>query len=377
MTAIKTVLITGATGFLGSGIAASFLVSGHHVIALSRNDPDGARTRAAIAAAGAGLGIDPDDLHRQIATALSVIECGFRDLASKIPAWVSGGVDEVWNCVANMNYSLEQLEESIARNVHWVQDFYLRLAQEPRISRFYHVSTAYTASLYSGSRLIREDLHPEGVRVNAYHISKWMAEGILARVSADNRLPVTIFRPSIIVGSRQTGWSASKSFGYYMFIRSLRRARQRGIRRLAVNLDPEVRPNLISIDDVVRWATALCRLSKGRDGAHFEIIHAVNQHTLTLRQHFAIASEVIDIEVCFGEPATRADQRFQAGIELNREFAARTWNFERERLQCLVGSSALVAPWMPEEIPRMIHDFSGSGRAKRVHNFTQSANWRI
>ena len=38
---MKTILLTGGTGFVGSALAAELLSRGHSVLALSRNDPDG------------------------------------------------------------------------------------------------------------------------------------------------------------------------------------------------------------------------------------------------------------------------------------------------------------------------------------------------
>ena len=53
---MATVLITGCTGFVGSAIAATLLGAGFRVLALSRNDADGERTRAAVREAAAGFG---------------------------------------------------------------------------------------------------------------------------------------------------------------------------------------------------------------------------------------------------------------------------------------------------------------------------------
>ena len=356
----KTILITGSTGFLGSAIAAKLLASGHRVIALSRNDSGGIRTRGAIEAAGTGMGIGLDSLRFSIATGLSVIECAFRDLAIEIPDQIACEVDEVWNCAANMNYSLSQLEESLAQNVAGVRNFYRRMAKEPRLKRFNHVSTAYTASFEAERSLIREELHPEALRVNAYQVSKWMGEMMLSEESGMHELPITIFRPSIIIGDRQTGWSAGKGFGYYMFIRSLQKMKERGSERVTIHLDPEVRPNVISIDDVVNAAVALSDATEDQVRDRFEIIHVVNPHTLTLKEHFAIASEAIGIEVRFGMPETKADERYQAGIELNREFAARTWNFESKRLRRRIGAASTIAPFTAEEMTRMVRVFTAA-----------------
>ena len=43
------IVITGATGNVGSALAAEFLLRRHRVVCLSRNDDDGARGKISIA----------------------------------------------------------------------------------------------------------------------------------------------------------------------------------------------------------------------------------------------------------------------------------------------------------------------------------------
>ena len=45
---MKTVLVTGVTGFVGSALAAGFIKNGIKVVAISRNDNSGWRTLKAI-----------------------------------------------------------------------------------------------------------------------------------------------------------------------------------------------------------------------------------------------------------------------------------------------------------------------------------------
>jgi long-chain acyl-CoA synthetase len=80
------------------------------------------------------------------------------------------------------------------------------------LRRFTYVSTAYVAGLHRGT--YSEDDLDVGQRFrNAYEQSKFEAE-LVVREHA-GRLPVTVVRPSIIVGDRDSGWTASFNVLYW------------------------------------------------------------------------------------------------------------------------------------------------------------------
>ncbi|UUZ54277.1 NAD-dependent epimerase/dehydratase family protein [Massilia sp. H-1] len=97
------VLITGATGFVGSALAANFLARSIPVVALSRKDPDGARTVAAVRAAAGGFGLD---IGHAIPAHLQVIDVTWPELEKSLPAAVLAGVTHAWHCAAEMSYLL-------------------------------------------------------------------------------------------------------------------------------------------------------------------------------------------------------------------------------------------------------------------------------
>jgi nucleoside-diphosphate-sugar epimerase len=65
---MKTVLITGVTGYIGGALAAGFLARGHRVIALARNDARGVRAKSSVVASAAGFG---NELAASLMNALS------------------------------------------------------------------------------------------------------------------------------------------------------------------------------------------------------------------------------------------------------------------------------------------------------------------
>jgi thioester reductase-like protein len=83
----------------------------------------------------------------------------------------------------------------------------LDLARRCRsLRRMSHISTAYVAGRRSG-RILERELDCRQEFVNAYERSKFEAELLVRRHAAD--LPITVFRPSIIVGSGRDGHIAA------------------------------------------------------------------------------------------------------------------------------------------------------------------------
>jgi nucleoside-diphosphate-sugar epimerase len=143
----KHILLTGATGFVGSALAAAFLNRGGRVLAVSRNDPRGERTARAVLTAAAGFGTPLAVAALERLTTLSV-ESDRMDEA--LDRQALSGITDVWHCAANMTYALETLEETLETNLVMAARLYQLIAERSSCSRFYQVSTAYTAGIERG-----------------------------------------------------------------------------------------------------------------------------------------------------------------------------------------------------------------------------------
>ncbi|MDX6667094.1 MAG: hypothetical protein QOK04_474, partial [Solirubrobacteraceae bacterium] len=121
---------------------------------------------------------------------------------------VARQVSDVIHAAASVSFSLP-LKESRQINVDGTRRV-LELAElcsrRGGLRRFSYVSTAYVAGDHPGE--FREDQLGVGQEFrNAYERSKFEAEQLVR--SHGRGLPIQIFRPSIIVGERRSGWTAS------------------------------------------------------------------------------------------------------------------------------------------------------------------------
>lgn len=119
------------------------------------------------------------------------------------------------------------------------------------LRRYNYVSTCYVAGKRTGQILETELKHNAGFR-NYYEETKYLAELEVEKLKS--RLPVTIYRPSVVVGDSQSGETA-KYDGIYHLIHYLRMA---PFLLRVVNVgNNDVRLNLVPVDFVVDAIAAL------------------------------------------------------------------------------------------------------------------------
>ncbi|MEO7658580.1 MAG: SDR family oxidoreductase [Pyrinomonadaceae bacterium] len=129
-----------------------------------------------------------------------------------------------------------------------VNDFVCSLKN---LNRYNYVSTCYVAGKREGSIFETELEHKAGFR-NFYEETKYLAEIEVEQLKS--HLPVTIFRPSVVVGDTQTGETV-KYDGIYFLVNYLRKAPS--ILRLLNVGNHKVRLNLVPVDFVVDCIAAL------------------------------------------------------------------------------------------------------------------------
>ena len=119
------------------------------------------------------------------------------------------------------------------------------------LNRYNYVSTCYVAGKRKG-KILESDLeHDAGFR-NYYEETKYLAEREVENLKEE--LPVTIYRPSVVVGDSQTGETA-KYDGIYYLIQYLRKAPN--LLRFVNVGNKNVRLNLVPVDFVVNAIVAL------------------------------------------------------------------------------------------------------------------------
>jgi thioester reductase-like protein len=208
------VLLTGATGFLGIELLARLLErTDRHVYALVRAATD-EQARARIEQT---LRVAFGPAHRYSERVSAVRGDLARPRLGMSRArgdWLVEHVEEIVHSGANVSFA-DGPDRTRPINVHGTRRM-LELAERCQtragLHRFTHVSTAYVAGDHAGC-FSEDELDVGQGFHNAYESSKFEAELLVAEWRA--RMPVTVVRPSIIVGERASGWTCSFNVLYW------------------------------------------------------------------------------------------------------------------------------------------------------------------
>jgi thioester reductase-like protein len=278
------VLVTGATGFVGMAVLARLLErTERRVLVLVRagsqaeadarvrgvlgslfDEPDGyagrvEAVRGDLTAPGLGLGAEGE----RIAEEVGEIIHGAASVAFDLPLAESRAIN-----VEGTRRVLELAEVCAARGAG--------------LRRLTYVSTAYVAGERRGCALETE-LHVGQRFRNAYEQSKHEAESLVQGVR--ERLAITVVRPSIVVGERGTGWTASFNVIYGP------------LRAFAAGTYPVIPGRRRAVLDVVtvdHLADAILALSAS-DAAAGRTFHVVGgEHATTLWELTRLAARRFD-----------------------------------------------------------------------------------
>tara|TARA_B100000029_G_scaffold359119_1_gene351954 strand:- start:165 stop:842 length:678 start_codon:yes stop_codon:yes gene_type:complete len=217
MSAMDTIFITGVTGFLGRHLAVRMLARDDldrlYCLVRADNEEHGReRLRGSLAR------VVPEQRAEELMARVVAVPGDLRKDGLGIAEGTMGTmlreVTVVLHAAADVRFN-QDLEDARDRNVAGtarVADLARQMQQEGALRRFDWVGTAFVAGLRTD--LVGEDelVHEEGWK-NSYEQSKYEAELLLRRSYGD--LPMTILRPSIIVGESNTGQTSNFGMLYW------------------------------------------------------------------------------------------------------------------------------------------------------------------
>jgi thioester reductase-like protein len=253
-TAPGNVLLTGATGFLGSEIMKGLLTRHPRArLSLLVRSTHRETGRERIDKLLARL-FGPEEAARH-AGRIEVVEGDISlrgvGMDSERYARLVDRIDHVIHCAASVRFDLS-LEVARRDNTEGTRNVLAFAERLPKLARFDYIGTAFVAGDRRG--VIREDDLDVGQRFsNSYEQTKMEAEKLVREFA--ERHPTAIYRPGIVVGDSKTGETSSFQ-GFYQALLFYRRLYAR---KLVVLLpaDPNTPVDIVPVDYVINALFAL------------------------------------------------------------------------------------------------------------------------
>ncbi|MCX8043165.1 MAG: SDR family oxidoreductase [Desulfobacterota bacterium] len=350
----KQLLLTGATGFLGSHMIPELVRQGWQVTCLARSQKKMSaidRIRSLIEFVCAPQEVQ--DVMAQVTVAEGDVahpQLGMDDTAYRK---LQRSVDCIFHCAAMTTFDPAQAQRQWVVNVEGTEHMVRFALGTPAAEQFHYVSTAYVAG--DRTDLVREEELDKGQGfLNGYEKSKFFAEKMLRQYVQEQGLRVTFYRPSIIVGDSQSGKTILFN-GMYLFMRffevakhSQRVMEQNGKVIIPVRClgNPACTKNFVHIDYVVKTIGALFRTPAAHGGTY----HITHDNPPTMEMLRQCIEQVLDISGISlvdassfeREPPNELELVFQDQIKPYAAYLMTEPRFERR---------AITAVLPPQDIP--------------------------
>ncbi|MDI6760833.1 MAG: SDR family oxidoreductase [Candidatus Brocadiaceae bacterium] len=309
---MKTILVTGATGFLGGNLIKRLSGKGYRLLALVR-DKGGKATPGKRGWDGFLNGGGNGERLGDVELVQGDITLPLLGLPSRRFRRLAWQVSAIFHSAALTDFT--DRTHLFRTNVEGTRHL-LQFALLGRKKHFHHISSAYVAGKFRGT-FCEEDFNKNQGFNNSYEESKFNSETMVRRFAGEHLLPFTVYRPSIIVGDSETGHTQCYK-GFYAFARALFLIKERFLKRhvghsgeasrgtvcrvptkvtpveipMRVFGVPDALINLVPVDYV---AEAISEISK-RPEAQGKTFHLTNPHPLTLAQLADKTSQALGIE---------------------------------------------------------------------------------
>jgi long-chain acyl-CoA synthetase len=211
---VTEVFITGVTGFLGRQVALRLLrradITKLHCLVRAASVEEG-ETRLRKSLGRIVAAEELESLCRGLVALPGDLTAPDLGLAEEALRAVRRTCRMFLHCAADVRFD-QPLDDARERNLKGTQRVAKLALSADQVDRFDWVGTAFVAGLRRDRVLESDFLHEAGWK-NSYEQSKYEAERWLRTEATD--LPLTVFRPSIIVGESKTGRTSSYGVLYW------------------------------------------------------------------------------------------------------------------------------------------------------------------
>lgn len=367
----KTILITGATGFLGNYLTRELFEAGFYLKLLIRNSASGQakeRISEVFPLVGATESVF-DTLSDRIEIIDGDVSQKRLGLNAQDYSRLSDTVDEVFHCAAATKFCNGSDNTLVPTNVYGTEHIvWFCLSNKPK--RLHYISTAYVAGTRRDT-VFEHELEKRQTFNNNYEKTKFDAEKLLQQFTNKYTIPTTIYRPSIIVGDSKTGFTRNYD-SIYVFGKGLNRLKNYEMRNnykdpqcssrndighppsLRIPGDKHATINLVPVDYVTHAIVAI----SGQANSINKIFHIVNPSPPTLgelAEWMTVATGIHRIKIApiyefQARPQNLLEKLFLQGTEAFQPYLFGEPCFDSTNTKKLLSGTAIECPLITQEL---------------------------
>ncbi|HEX2945256.1 MAG TPA: SDR family oxidoreductase [Clostridia bacterium] len=383
----RSIVLTGATGFLGAFLMAGLLERGYRVTVLGRSS-NGRSLVERVSSLTRWFGIHADNR-------LSCVEADFSKKHLGLDDHIYGSLcahtGKLIHCASDTSFLERNRARVMEMNVKSISAL-LEFAEDAAVEKFYYISSAYASGIRDGICL--ESPVTGGSFTNVYEESKAMAENSVISACERTGIPLCILRPSIVFGHSGTGMALKFNALYYavksllvirdIFIKDILeqggvRAGQWGFRLesdgmlrmpLGIRLKTMGIVNLVPVDYFVEAAMRIIE-----EPGSFGIYHITSDNPPEITALMEYAERFLHIRgirLVLGSLARNselnpAEELFNKFMEQYRPYLADTRSFDRSRIDRITGG--LAVPPFHYEVFRRCMNYAVQNNWGRINGF--------
>ena len=285
------IVLTGATGLLGRYLLRDFLLRGHRVATIVR----GTKSESPIERIEQIMQMWEREQGRPLPRPVCLTgditqsQCG---LSAADQAWIQERGHCMLHCAASLTFH-EVKGEPWRTNVEGT-DNVLGLCKATGLSQMHYISTAYVCG-HRDDAVMEDELDTGQEFRNDYEKSKFMAEQSVRAAGFDS---LTIYRPVVITGDSQTGYT-STYHGTYLYMKLARLLAQNtepdenGMHHVPIRwgLSGDERRNITPVD----WNSDIIVQLYEHPAAHGHTFHLAPTQPVTMRDAIGFGTEFYKI----------------------------------------------------------------------------------
>lgn len=344
------VLLTGATGFLGTMIANRLAEKDHAVYTLIRN----------VTKAEEWLETLPSKTQNAVHFVYGDLMKPSGGLTEQRIGELSGEIDSVIHSAAYLSFDDTERDKVFQINYEGTKEL-LRLSERLNVSTFLHVSTAYT--LGKNDTGIETLYKPEDQDfVNVYEESKCYAEHEV--MAYQNRFHVAVLRPAIIVGNSETG-QADSTFGLYGVMRAVELMKRHVQKRLSkidsfkIVVNEADKTHLVPVDYVADLVTGA--LTESENGTIYHLTNPLPPTNGLIMSAIRDGFNFPELEwISFDktDQLTKLEQKMNEPLAVFEPYLSRTVDFTDENTRLLLNRLNMNSLKMDREmLDRIVSGF--------------------